>query len=572
MARILPPALPVHTRPINKELLNELNAHGYMPAMSRIFAARDILTAKEVTQAGKQLLQWRDMKGAVPAVEILCEALATGQKIVVVADYDSDGATSCAIAVRALKSFGGQVSFAVPNRFIHGYGLTSSVVEQVWNTSHPELIITVDNGISSHDGIKTAHKYGIKVLVTDHHLAPSTLPDADCIVNPNQPGCQFPSKNMAGCGVVFYIMAGLRETLKGRGILPASACSASELLDYVAIGTIADVVKLDENNRLLARLGLERIRQGRAHPGVAALFSVARRSMPRATSKDIGFAIGPRINAAGRLDDMSIGIKALLSDDFQEALELALTLDDLNKTRKAIESNMADEAQIELAAWEGPVPAGICIYGKEFHEGVIGIVAGRIKEKEHRPTIVFAPSQEAGYLKGSGRSIPGFHLRDALDVLHKRHLNLLPKFGGHAMAAGMSIPAERFEEFKASFEQVCSELLTEEALARCVLTDGDLPSNEMTINLAEKIATEVWGQGFLEPLFSSRFNVLEQKLINNAHLKLVLEKEGAEFSAMWFFRDKLLGSSCIDAVYTIEAAEFKGDEYVSLQINQAVEC
>lgn len=571
MARTNMPSLPIRERTVNSQLEKDLRQVGYDPIMAKILGARELGSAQEAKTQGKQLLPWRTMKGAKEAAKILADGIVARQKMVIVADYDSDGATSCAIGMKALASMGANIDFAVPNRFIHGYGLSKTVVDEVWEQKKPEIIITVDNGISSHEGITRAHALGIKVVVTDHHLPGATLPNADCIVNPNQPGCEFPSKNMAGCGVIFYVMAALRDELKSRDRLPEDALNPQELLDYVAIGTIADVVKLDENNRLLARLGLNRIRGGKAHPGVAALFAVARRTMPKATSKDIGFAIGPRINAAGRLEDMSIGIKCLISDNMQEALGLALQLDDLNTKRKNIENNMQADAMAEMWKHEGALPNAIAVYHDSFHEGVIGIVAGRIKEREHRPTVVFAPAQEEGFLKGSGRSIPGFNLKDALDLIHKRNPNLLVKFGGHAMAAGLTINKDGFEEFKIEFEKVAKELLTEEALARFVLTDGDVPGEEMTLDFAERTAAEVWGQGFPEPLYASRFKIRSQQLIKEAHLKMELEKDGFVFSAMWFFRDKVFESSHIDAVYGMEPAEFNKEVFVQLGITQAEE-
>lgn len=573
MAKNPLPPLPVKERRPDSDLLKKLIDSGVPAIYAKILAAREISEPKEASSLGKNLLPWAGMKGIAESSQMLADAIQSRQRIVVVADYDSDGATSCAIAIKALRSMGAVADFAVPNRFVHGYGLTAAVVEQVAKEFDPEIIITVDNGISSHDGIEKAHMRGIKVLVTDHHLPPEVIPPADCIVNPNQPGCEFPSKNLAGCGVIFYVMAALREELKKRSALPPDALPPQALLDFAAIGTIADVVKLDENNRVLARLGLERIRQGRAHPGVAALFAVARRSMPQATSKDIGFAIGPRINAAGRLDDMSIGIRCLLADDFQEALELALKLDDLNRARKEIESGMQSEAQEQIEAdWKsgtGGLPNAIVVKDASFHEGVIGIVAGRIKEKEHRPTIVFAPAQEAGSLKGSGRSIPGFHLRDALDLVHKRNPGILSKFGGHAMAAGMSLPEQNFEKFRDEFDKAAGELLTEEMLARYILTDGDLPGDDITLDFAERLAAEVWGQGFPEPVFHSRLKIREQRLIKDSHLKMEVEKDGQIFDAMWFFKDSKMSSGEIDAVYSIAPSEYKGDVFVQLMIVQA---
>lgn len=562
-------ALPVRERLVKDAAVNKLVSQGCEEFMARIYAAREVEDISEVRVGGRALLSWRLMKGAQAAAELLADAIVNKKKIVVVADYDSDGATSCVVCCLGMGGMGADVEFAVPNRFVHGYGLTAPVVEMVKAQFNPDVIVTVDNGISSFDGIALAKKYGIQVVVTDHHLPGDSIPDADVIVNPNQPGCQFPSKNMAGCGVAFYVMAALREEMKSRNCLPETSQPVQTLLDFVAIGTIADVVKLDDNNRLLARLGLDRIRQGKAHPGVAALFTVARRSMPRATSKDVGFAIGPRINAAGRLEDMSIGIRCLLSTDFQVALELALRLDDLNAARKNIEAGMQEEASAQLGL--GEVSGAICVFNETFHEGVIGIVAGRIKEREHRPTIVFAPAQEPGLIKGSGRSIPGFHFRDALDLIHKKNHKLLSKFGGHAMAAGLTIKAVDFEEFKAEFNRVALSMLTEDVLDRFVLTDGNIPGEWISLDFAEKLATEVWGQGFPEPQFSSRFKVKSQRLIKDQHLKLELEKDGYIFDAMWFFQNAVFKSDFIDAVYSIEPGEYRGDMFVQLQIVQATE-
>ena len=572
MARKPLPALPVRERQVSSENCKALQRQGLDEFFARLFAAREVTHVDELRSAGKPLLSWRLLKGAEGAAKLLADSIRDRERIVIVADYDSDGATSCAICCLGLKGMGAIVDFAVPNRFVHGYGLTAPVVQMVKDAFDPRVIVTVDNGISSFDGIALAKSLGIKVVVTDHHLPGDRIPDADEIVNPNQPGCDFPSKNMAGCGAAFYVLAALREELKVRGTLPEGAEPIQTLLDFVAIGTIADVVKLDENNRRLARLGLERIRQGKAHPGVAALFTVARRSMPRATSKDIGFAIGPRINAAGRLDDMSVGIRCLISNDFQEALELALKLDDLNVTRKQIENEMQEEATSQL--WEGSVgnASSICVFNESFHEGVIGIVAGRIKEREHRPTIVFAPAQEPGLIKGSARSIPGFHFRDALDVVHKKKPYLLSKFGGHAMAAGLTIKKEHFEEFRQEFDAVARSWLTEDVLDRYLLTDGDIPAEWITLDMAERLAVEVWGQGFSEPQFFSRFRIRSQRLINEKHLKLELEKDGCVFEAMWFFQGEIFKAPEIQAVYTVEPGEYRGDTFVQLLIAQASEC
>ena len=563
--------LPIRTREINTDLEKEFRNRGLNMILSRILASREISGVDEVLSK-KTLLPWKDLKDAGKAAEILADSIVAGKRIVVVADYDSDGATSCALAVSAMASFGAKVDFAVPNRFVHGYGLTRAVAELVIKEKAPDVIVTVDNGVSSHDGVAYAKNHGVSVVITDHHIPPPKMPDADAIVNPNQPDCGFPSKNMAGVGVVFYVMAALREKLKSIGALPEGACHPQDLLDLVSIGTVADVVKLDANNRLMVRMGLDRIRKGRTRPGVAALFTAARRSMDRATSKDMGFAIGPRINAAGRLADMAVGIRCLLSDDFQEALDLALQLDDLNTSRKNIEGEMQEEALAKVWKEGGLGTAGsITVFDESFHEGVIGIVAGRIKELEHRPTIVFAPAQEEGLVKGSARSIPGFHMRDALERVSTESPGLIHKFGGHAMAAGLTIGKDSFDKFRAAFEKVAKETLTEDMLSRFVSVDGDLPGDWISLSLAEALAGEVWGQGFPEPLFCSEFVVREQRLIKSSHLKLSLEKDGEVFDAIWFFRDKEFSSGRIEAVYSLEPSEYRGETFPQLMLVQASE-
>lgn len=562
------PILPVQARTAPESALNALIQEGLDPELAKIYASRGVAEIGQVTSKMKSLLHWSRLKGASEFAVKMADAIAAGKKIVVVADYDSDGATSCVIAVHALRKMGAEVDFAVPNRFTHGYGLTSPVVEWVAAEMNPKIIVTVDNGISSFDGIQLAHEMGIEVFVTDHHLAGATVPPADVIVNPNQPGCDFPSKSMAGCGVIFYAIAALKDELLRREKLP-QGFNINEYLDLVAVGTVADVVKLDDNNRMLARLGLTRIRQGRARPGLQALFQVSRRSIQRATTKDFGFSVAPRINAAGRLDDMSIGIKCLLSEDYGQAMELALQLDTLNVARKTIEQEMHEEALADLADQDATDRFSRAVFHEEFHEGVIGIVAGRIKERCHRPTIVFANGQEEGLIKGSARSIPGFNIRNGLDWVHKKNPGLIAKFGGHAMAAGLTIRKDGFAQFQESFEQVCSEWLTEEALQRYVWVDDELPARLMGVDTAELLEAEVWGQGFPEPLFCSEFQVVSQRIMKEAHLKMRLFRDGLEFDAIWFFRATPMESDRVKVVYSLATNEFRNDVTLQLMVQQA---
>jgi single-stranded-DNA-specific exonuclease len=564
------PILPVQARVAPPQALAALIEAGLDPELAKIYAARGIEQIGQVTSKMRSLLHWSRLKGAQEFAVRMADAIAAGERVVVVADYDSDGATSCAIAVSALKKMGADVQFAVPNRFVHGYGLTAPVVRWVVEEMSPKIIITVDNGISSFDGVELANQLGLEVLVTDHHLAGAAIPPARVIVNPNQPGCEFPSKSMAGCGVIFYAIAALKDELSRRGKLP-EGFNINEYLDLVALGTVADVVKLDENNRMLARLGLARIRQGKARPGIQALFSIANRSINRATTKDFGFSIAPRINAAGRLDDMSIGIQCLLSDDYAKAVELALRLDELNAARKSIESDMHEEALADLVGQDEEGRFSRSVFHEEFHEGVIGIVAGRIKERCHRPTIVFANGQEEGLIKGSARSIPGFNIRDGVDVVHKRNPGLIAKFGGHAMAAGLTIRKDGFEQFREAFEQVCAESLTENELARFVLVDDELPARLMGVDTAELLEEEIWGQGFPEPLFCSEVAVVSQRLLNGGHLKMVVEREGFQFEAIWFFRDTPMQSERIRLVYSIATNSFNRQVSLQLMVQQAEE-
>jgi single-stranded-DNA-specific exonuclease len=486
---------------------HRLQEAGTHPLLAQLFAARGVKEADELELALPRLLPPKQLKGAEDAARVLADAIARGERLLIVADYDCDGATACAVGLRGLRAMGAAVSYLVPNRFTTGYGLSPAVVELALQHADgkPDWIVTVDNGIASVEGVARAREQGIRVLVTDHHLPGDTLPEAEVIVNPNQPGCDFPSKSIAGVGVMFYVLLALRSELRQRGVFDAASQPRLDaLLDLVALGTVADVVRLDANNRLLVAQGLKRIRDGRMQPGVAALLQVAGREAARVNSADLGFALGPRINAAGRLADMTVGIECLATDDPARALQLAQLLDTFNRERRSIEDGIKAEALamlegLDLGA-EGSAPA-ISLFAPNWHEGVIGIVAGRIKDREHRPTFVFAPAED-GTLRGSGRSIAGFHLRDALDLVSKREPGLLLRFGGHAMAAGCSLVDDGFERFRAAFAQVAAEWLAPAQLQRCIEVDGPLPAQWLLPEMASLLAAQVCGQGFAAPLFS----------------------------------------------------------------------
>ncbi|PRP70611.1 single-stranded-DNA-specific exonuclease RecJ [Chromobacterium amazonense] len=543
------------TREVPAELQQKLLGQGLTPLQARLYAARGIADSTELDYGLKGLLPYQTLKNAETMARRLADAIAAGKRLLVVADYDADGATACAVAVKGLSALGATISYIVPNRFEYGYGLTPEIVELAVQ-KRPDIIVTVDNGIASVAGVEAAKARGIEVLVTDHHLPGDTLPDA-LIVNPNQPGCEFPSKNLAGVGVMFYVLMALRAEMRARGAFAAKPePNLGELLDLVALGTVADVVRLDRNNRTLVENGLKRMRAGRMAPGIAALFRVAGRAHFKANTFDLGFTLGPRLNAAGRLDDMSLGIACLLSSNEEQAMRLAQELDKLNRERRGIEAGMQDEALAALSGVDAGNRYTLSLYRDDWHQGVVGIVASRLKERFHRPSIVFAPGDE-GEIKGSGRSIPGFHLRDALDLVYKRNPGLILKFGGHAMAAGLSLDESRFCEFQQAFEAVARELMDEKQLTRTIETDGSLPARELSLNLAETLAAEVWGQGFPVPYFHDQFIVVNQKLVGDKHLKLRLAREGCEFDAMLFNHADWLPER-IQAVYQLIANEWQG--------------
>ncbi|NHQ81388.1 single-stranded-DNA-specific exonuclease RecJ [Chromobacterium vaccinii] len=543
------------TREVPAELQHKLLGQGLTPLQARLYAARGISDSEELDYGLKGLLPYQNLKNAEAMACRLADAIAAKQRLLVVADYDADGATACAVAVKGLSMLGATISFIVPNRFEYGYGLTPEIVELAAQ-KRPDIIVTVDNGIASVAGVEAAKARGIEVLVTDHHLPGDTLPDA-LIVNPNQPGCEFPSKNLAGVGVMFYVLMALRVEMRRRGVFDEQTQpNLGVLLDLVALGTVADVVRLDRNNRTLVENGLKRMRAGRMAPGIAALFRVAGRAHYKANTFDLGFTLGPRLNAAGRLDDMSLGIACLLAGNEEQAVRLAQELDKLNRERRGIEAGMQDEALAALSGIDAGNRYTLTLYRDDWHQGVVGIVASRLKERFHRPVIVFAPGDE-GEIKGSGRSIPGFHLRDALDLVYKRHPGLILKFGGHAMAAGLSLDESRFSEFQQAFEAVARELMDEKQLTRMIETDGSLPARDVNLQLAETLAAEVWGQGFPVPYFHDQFMVVNQKLVGDKHLKLRLAREGCEFDAMLFNHADWLPDR-IQAVYQLIANEWQG--------------
>ncbi|MEW6413883.1 MAG: single-stranded-DNA-specific exonuclease RecJ [Pseudomonadota bacterium] len=551
-------------RPCPADARAALEQAGLAPVWARLYAARGVTHPEDVAHRLPQLLPPDGLLHSDRAAALLADAIAAHKRLLIVADYDADGATACAVGVRGLRMLGAQVDFIVPNRIEHGYGLTPAIVELA-AARRPDLLITVDNGIAAVDGVAAANAHGIPVLVTDHHLPGDALPDAACIVNPNQPGCGFASKNLAGVGVMFYVLLALRAELRRRGAYadrPEPDLRA--LLDLVALGTVADVVKLDANNRTLVAQGLARMRAGRASPGVNALFRVAGRDPARATVFDLGFMLGPRLNAAGRIDDMALGIDCLLADTPAAALPLAQQLDDLNRTRRDVEADMLEEALAILADFDPADSASLVAYQPDWHVGVIGILASRLKDRFHRPTIVFARA-ENGELKGSGRSIPGLHLRDALDLVDKRHPGLILKFGGHAMAAGLTLAGERHRDFSAVFEAVVNELVDPADLHGVIETDGELALAEHRVELAVELEHAVWGQGFPAPLFTGTFDVLGQRVVGEKHLKLRLARDGASFEAMRFFHPDPLPAR-IRAVYALMPNEFNGECSLQLKL------
>lgn len=547
------------TRSSNPPATEALVAAGVHPLLARLWAARGVQGLNDIGQQWAHLIPPQNLTHVDEAANWLADAIAAGQKMLVVADYDCDGATACAVAVRALRSMGAHVDYLVPNRFETGYGLSPEVVALA--TRHrngkPDLLITVDNGIASVDGVEAALAEGIEVLVTDHHLPGDVLPRARAIVNPNQPGCGFPSKNLAGVGVIFYLMLALRAVLRQRGVYPANGGPRLDnLADLVALGTVADVVKLDGNNRLLVTQGLQKMRKGALHAGLRALFAVAGRNPAQANAFDLGFAIGPRINAAGRLADMSLGIECLITDDENHALQLARELDHINQQRRGIESTMQDQALASLEGIEAADRASVCVYHPDWHQGVVGLVASRLKEAWWRPTLAFARSGD-DELRGSGRSIPDVHLRDVLDLVSKRLPGAILKFGGHAMAAGLTLRESAYEHFQTAFDEAVKTLTGKSHFEPVIETDGSLESGYANAEVAGLLLQQVWGAGFPAPVFRDTFRVAHQRLLKDKHLKLSLERGHQRFDAIWFNHPQTLPET-IDAAYRLDQNVWNG--------------
>ena len=501
------------------------------PLLRRLYAARGVTSDDQLSYTLKHLASPMDLRGVDRAVALLAEAITDQQRVLVLGDFDADGATSTAVAMLGLGMLGlNNIDFRVPSRFSDGYGLTPGIIHRLRDEGAlPDLLVTVDNGISAVEGVRAARELGIRVVVTDHHLAGETLPDADAIVNPNQPGCPFLSKNAAGVGVMFYVLTALRKHLREQGLLPEPQPNLGNLLDLVALGTVADVVPLDHNNRIFVEQGLRRIRQGEARPGILALLEVAGRDHTEISSTDLGFVVGPRLNAAGRLDDMSVGIACLLADSRDEAQRLARELDTFNRERRTIEKDMKTQAQDLLASMsldiEG-LPWGLALFDTDWHQGVIGILAARIREQTHRPTIAFAPDDNGEDIKGSARSIPGLHIRDVLAVVDARHPGMMKKFGGHAMAAGMTLSRGDLDAFSDAFDRAVRDTLRAEDLEAAITTDGPLSPDELHLETATLLKRAgPWGQHFPEPLFDGNFRVVSQRIVGENHLKLVLQLE-----------------------------------------------
>ena len=558
----------VTTRSYDISQAEQLIAEGVHPVLARVYAARGLSTARELASELNALIAPSGLLHIEAAAIYLADAIAERKKLVIVADYDCDGATACAVGLRGLRLLGAQVDYIVPNRFEYGYGLTPEIVELTVREKNPDIIVTVDNGIASIDGVAEAKRRGIDVVVTDHHLPGDALPDARVIVNPNQPQCGFPSKNLAGVGVMFYVLLALRAEMRKRGLFDAQTQPRLDsLLDLVALGTVADVVKLDANNRILVAQGLKRMRSGKMHPGITALFRAAGREARRATPFDLGFAVGPRLNAAGRLADMSLGIECLTTDDEGRAWAIAQQLDAINRERRDIEAGMQDTALLLLDDFNPADRRTIAVFDPSWHQGVIGIVASRLKDKFYRPTITFAPGDE-GFIKGSGRSIAGFHLRDALDLVSKHAPSVMTKFGGHAMAAGLTIHADAFDAFSQAFEAVGRDWLTQNQLERVIETDGELEDSYYSVEFITLMDQQVWGQGFAPPGFCDHFRVLSQRILKEKHLKLQLEKGGLKYDAIWFGHTDALPDHA-KVAFRLDANEYNGKTTVQLMVEHA---
>ncbi|HEC27816.1 MAG TPA: single-stranded-DNA-specific exonuclease RecJ [Gammaproteobacteria bacterium] len=575
------PPVTIRRREIPSEIGLDKNL---TPLLNRIYLARNITSNSELDYHLKHLPAPLLMKGMEDAVTLVAEGLSTDQKILIVGDFDADGATSTTVMMKGLRAMGAkQVSYLIPNRFKFGYGLTPEIVE-VAAQQNPDLIITVDNGIASIDGVVIAKEKGIRVLVTDHHLPGDELPDADVIINPNQPGDEFPGKNIAGVGVAFYLLLALRSRLRDNGWFTEQELAEpnlAELLDIVALGTVADVVPLDHCNRILVKQGLARINSGQACPGILALIDVANRLPGNLVASDLGFAIAPRLNAAGRIESMSIGIECLLAEEHETAHEIAVRLDSINQERRTIESEMKVQALNDLKKIQmdetKDMPIGLCIYDQNWHQGVIGILAARIKERFHRPVIAFAPAgEEQEGLKGSARSIPGLHIRDVLAAVDTQHPGLIKKFGGHAMAAGLSLANESFEAFSVAFNKEVERLLGDMPLEKVFLTDGELTTTELDINTANLLRQAgPWGQLFPEPLFEGDFKVIDKRIVGKYHLKMQLSDGSTLIDAIMFNireGDAAMARDTVHLVYKLDVNEFRGKRSVQMMVEHMQAC
>ena len=559
----------IATRPINPQLQSALQAAGANPLIAQLYAARNVADSSELNTSLKQLIPYTQLTNCTAAASRLADAIQSQQKILIIADYDADGATACSVAMKGLASMGAVVDFFVPNRFEHGYGLTPELAN-IAHAKGADLIVTVDNGISSAEGVAHAKALGLDVIVTDHHIAGSVVPDC-IIVNPNQRGCTFPSKSIAGVGVIFYVLIALRAELRARdyfsGCLNIAEPKLDELLDLVALGTVADVVALDHNNRILVSQGLKRIRAGKMSHGIRALFQTARCSAQKAQPFDFGYKIAPRINAAGRLDDMSIGIACLLSGSLNEAESMAGELNELNQTRQEIEQEMLTDILAECPSALPREQTTLCMYRDSFHQGVVGIVASRLKEKFYRPVFVFAPDDDGNY-RGSGRSIAGVHLRDVLDAISKRAPDIIIKFGGHAMAAGLTLRQGSLKTFGELFEDIVRRQVNEDTLSQTYLTDGSLKASDITLANAQLINAQIWGQGFPPPSFADTFQVIRQQSMgaDKKHTKAWLAKEGQEFEAMFWRCEDTLPRD-IRVVYRPTVNEWRGNTELQLYVD-----
>lgn len=556
----------LRARSADPATIGRLADAGAHPVLARLLAARGVADPRELADDLARMLPPAGMLGLDRAAELLSDAIDADQRICVVADYDCDGATACALAVRGLRMLGARVDYLVPNRFVHGYGLSPAVVEMA--LAHPRLgrphwLLTVDNGIASLEGVDAARRAGLRTIVTDHHLAGPALPAADAIVNPNQPGCGFASRNLAGVGVMFYLLAALRSRRRACGTAPDRLPRLAELLDLVAVGTVADLVALDANNRLLVAAGLRRIRAGRASPGLRALLRVAGVDPAAASARDLGFGVGPRINAAGRLSDIATGIECLLADDDDRAQALAGELDSINRERRRIERDMREQAIAGLPEHTTGRDV-IVVSHPQWHEGIVGLVASRLKDRHYRPVIAFAPAAgEPGVLKGSGRSIAGLHLRDALETVANRHPGLILRYGGHAMAAGLSLHAARLAEFEQALDDAVGRLAAPGAFDEVLLHDGPLSADEIDLALARALDDTVWGQAFPAPLFRNRFSVERQRPVADAHMKLTLRLQSRIFDAIAFGRTEPFGAE-VDLIYRVARNDWQGRSSVQL--------